>query len=232
MSDPTMSRPAAFFDFDRTLISVNSATLWVKAEREAGRVSSWQLFKAAAFMVQYHLSMIDMERAMNSALSTIAGQPESDLAERTRVWYRDQVRQHLLPAAVESIESHRREGHAVILLTSSSPYLSAAVQEDLNLDAVGCTSYEITEDGCITGRVKLPMCYGKGKIDHAVRLASIHDLDVDHSYFYTDSYTDRPLLERVEHPRVVNPDPRLRRLARKRGWQILDWQPTGGRQTP
>lgn len=226
-----MSRAAAFFDFDRTLIGVNSATLWVKAERKAGRVSTWNLIKAGAFMLRYHLSMIDMERAMNSALSTIAGQPEAILAERTRSWYHSEVRAHLLPDGIEAIEAHRREGHAVVLLTSSSPYLGSAVQEDLNLDALGCTSYEITEDGCFTGKVKLPMCYGEGKIGHAERIAAELDLDVDGSYFYTDSYTDRPMLERVEFPRVVNPDPRLGRLARKRGWTVLDWMPSGGRPT-
>jgi phosphoserine phosphatase len=41
------------------------------------------------------------------------------------------------------------------------------------------------------------------------------------SYFYTDSITDLPLLERVGHPVAVNPDPRLRRLARKRCWPIV-----------
>jgi phosphoserine phosphatase len=40
------------------------------------------------------------------------------------------------------------------------------------------------------------------------------------SYFYTDSISDLPLLERVGHPVAVNPDPRLARLARKRGWPI------------
>jgi phosphoserine phosphatase len=31
------------------------------------------------------------------------------------------------------------------------------------------------------------------------------------------------MLERVGHPRVINPDPKLRALAQRRNWPILDW---------
>ena len=48
---------------------------------------------------------------------------------------------------------------------------------------------------------------------------------LEHCYFYSDSYTDLPMLEAVGYPRVVNPDLRLRRLARRRGWPVLDWIP-------
>jgi phosphoserine phosphatase len=32
------------------------------------------------------------------------------------------------------------------------------------------------------------------------------------------------MLERVGHRVVVNPDPRLRLMARRRGWPVEDWQ--------
>ena len=46
-------------------------------------------------------------------------------------------------------------------------------------------------------------------------------MDLARSYFYTDSITDLPLLERIGEPRVVNPDPRLGRVAARRGWPIV-----------
>ena len=48
-------------------------------------------------------------------------------------------------------------------------------------------------------------------------------LDLSQSWFYTDSYTDMPMLERVGNQVVVNPDPRLRRIAKRRGWPVQDW---------
>ena len=65
---------------------------------------------------------------------------------------------------------------------------------------------------------------GPGGYVCAIRAGQL-GLDVDASYFYTDSYTDLPMLKKVLHPRVVNPDPRLRRYARKQNWPILEWKP-------
>jgi HAD superfamily hydrolase (TIGR01490 family) len=217
-------RIAAFFDFDRTLIDINSGTLWMKYERRGGRVTRWQMFVASVFFLRYHLSLIDMEEAMTKALSTIIGVREEVIERRTRDWYDTEVRPHLLPAGLAAVAHHRAEGHALVLLTTSSPYLSGAVVDDLGLDAAGCTAFDVDDDGCFTGDVVRPICYGPGKIEHAERIAAELQLDVGRSYFYTDSYSDRAMLDHVEHPRVVNPDPRLRRLARKRGWTVLDWQ--------
>jgi hypothetical protein len=40
-------------------------------------------------------------------------------------------------------------------------------------------------------------------------------------YAYSDSVTDLPMLETVGHPRAVNPDRALRKVARERQWPIL-----------
>jgi len=82
--------------------------------------------------------------------------------------------------------------------------------------------YEVN-DGRLTGEVIKPLCYGEGKVHYAEVLAAADGIDLDGSWFYTDSFTDLPMLERVGNPRIVNPDPRLRRLARQRDWPILDW---------
>ncbi len=217
------NRIAAFFDFDRTLIDVNSGALWIRSERRAGRIRRWQMLWAATYFLRYHLSLIDMEGAMAKAVATMAGQREEDIAARTREWYYREVAQHVLPAAREAIERHRDRGQPVVLLTTSSPYLGRVVQEDLGLDAVATSGYVVDDEGRFTGELKLPICYGIGKVEHAIRVGRPLGVDVDVSYFYSDSYTDRYMLDKVRHPRVVNPDPRLRRLARNKGWPILDW---------
>jgi len=42
--------------------------------------------------------------------------------------------------------------------------------------------------------------------------------------FYSDSFTDLPLLERVAQPVAVNPDARLWLTARRRGWSLQRWR--------
>jgi phosphoserine phosphatase len=67
------------------------------------------------------------------------------------------------------------------------------------------------------------MCYGAGKVHWAEEFARAHDVDLAKSFFYTDSYTDLPMLERVGVARVVNPDTRLKRHAKRVGWHVDEW---------
>ena len=78
-------------------------------------------------------------------------------------------------------------------------------------------------DGKLTGKVEHPLCFGHGKLVRARRLAEELGFKLEEAVFYTDSITDLPLLEAVGERVCVNPDPRLRRLARARGWKIERW---------
>jgi phosphoserine phosphatase len=82
---------------------------------------------------------------------------------------------------------------------------------------------EVNEEGCFTGRIVKPMCFGEGKAQRARDWAQSTGMELQRAYFYTDSITDAPLLRSVAHPIAVNPDPRLRRLARANSWPIEEW---------
>jgi putative phosphoserine phosphatase/1-acylglycerol-3-phosphate O-acyltransferase len=78
------------------------------------------------------------------------------------------------------------------------------------------------EAGAFTGRPRA-LCFGRHKVALAERWAAAHGVDLARSYFYSDSFNDLPLLERVGSPITVNPDGRLSRLAKQRGWPIMRW---------
>jgi phosphoserine phosphatase len=67
------------------------------------------------------------------------------------------------------------------------------------------------------------LCYGEGKVERAALLARQQGFRLEESTFYSDSFTDLPLLERVREPVAVNPDLRLSRIAQKRGWRVETW---------
>ena len=214
---------AAFFDLDRTLISVNSGRLWISRERRLRRISLRQLAEATVMLVAYRLSLVDMDASMRKALSVYRGEREEVLAAWTREWFDAEVRQWVSEGARRALDEHRAAGHLRVLLTSSSPYVSAIVGEHLELDGWISSRYEV-KDGVLTGEPVLPLCYGPGKVTLAEAYAREHDVDLGRSFFYTDSYTDLPMLVRVGEPRVVNPDMRLRLAALRRGWPVLTWR--------
>jgi HAD superfamily hydrolase (TIGR01490 family) len=217
-----MSRVCAFFDLDRTLVACNTGRLFLKDLRSRGEISLARVVRALGWMLKYHFSLIDIESMALKILEGVRGHKEVDFEEHCRRLVEGDVLPRLLPDGLRKIAEHRAEGHLVAILSTSPTYIARPVAEKLGMDDVLSTQLEV-EGGLFTGRVVGPACFGRGKVHWAELLGSKRSLDLDKSWFYTDSYTDLPMLERVGHRVIVNPDPRLRRAARQRGWSVENW---------
>ncbi|HVG58565.1 MAG TPA: HAD-IB family hydrolase [Hyalangium sp.] len=219
----------AFFDLDKTLLAVNSASLWLRRELALGHITRMQALRASLWIARYHLGFVSMQDAVLAAIGQLAGTPVQPLLERTIAFYEEQVRPLYRPGALRALEEHRSAGDRLVLLTSSSGYLSELVSRDLRLDAILCNRFEVDAQGRHTGRPVGEVCFGLGKRTHAERFARDAGVPLSECAFYTDSYSDLPVLEVVGRPVAVHPDYRLRREAVRRGWPVVDWGvPTAG----
>jgi HAD superfamily hydrolase (TIGR01490 family) len=217
-----MSRIAAFFDVDRTLVSCNTARLFLRDLRRRGEISFLRALRALGWMAKYHLSLIDLQIIAAKIAEQMRGKSESEFAERCKRWVEDEVLPLVTPGALRQLERHRSEGHVLAVLSSSPTYVTRPLAQTLGIEEVLSTTFEVDE-GAFTGRLVGPACVGPGKIHWAESLRDRRGIDFAQSWFYTDSYTDVPMLERVGNAVVVNPDPRLRMAAKKRGWPVQDW---------
>ncbi|MCP3141171.1 HAD family hydrolase [Pyxidicoccus xibeiensis] len=219
----------AFFDLDKTLIAANSGSLWVRRELELGHITRMQALHASLWIARYHLGFVSMQDAVARAIALLAGSPARPIQERTARFYEELVRHLYRPGARAALEEHRRAGDRLVLLTSSSGYLSELVAEELRLDAVLCNRFEVDAEGRHTGRPLGAICFGAGKRTHAEAYAREAGVALSECAFYTDSYSDLPVMEVVGRPVAVHPDHRLKREARRRGWPVVSWGvPEGG----
>lgn len=218
-----MARVGAFFDVDRTLVSCNTGRLFLKDLRRRGEISFVRALRALGWMAKYHLSLIDLQWVAARVATQMEGWVETEFAERCRRWVQEDVLPLVAPGARERVERHRADGHVLVILSTSPTYVTRPIAEALKIDEVISTQFEV-ENGQFTGRLVGPACVGEGKVHWAEDLGNRLALDLGQSWFYTDSYTDLPMLERVGNQVVVNPDPRLKRAARRRGWPVQDWR--------
>lgn len=221
---PRSTSPIAFFDLDRTLVAENTGRLWVEHERREGNISSVQAARAMVWLGLYHLSLIDLDRAYGQALAHYRGIADASLRARTEQWFHATVAHRMQPGAEAALAWHREQGHRCVMLTNSSPYQAAVATARWGLDGWVSNHFVVDNSGLLTGELEQPICYGAGKTTRAERWAALHGGRVSESWFYTDSLSDLPMLEAVARPRIVQPDPRLRRVAMKRGWPMLDWR--------
>ncbi len=212
----------ALFDLDRTLLDLNSGRSWAVTQWREGRIRARDLLWAGYWLVRYELGHDDgLDEAMEAAARSVAGEPEVELESRVRAWFAREILGHLRPGARAALDAHRQRGDTLVLATSGTIYAARAAVEAFGLDHPVATTLEVV-DGRFTGRFGV-LAIGEGKTRAVRDWASKAGFDLAEATFYTDSSSDRTLLEAVGDPRVVAPDRSLARLAEARGWPVEDW---------
>ena len=208
---------------DRTLVRRETASLYVRYQVDTGEASWADLCRTLFWVGQYTLGILDAERIADRTIRTLAGMPEIVMAARCDDWFSRYVEPHITDAGREAVRRHRAAGDLCAIVTGTSPYAAWPLARRLGIDHVVSTVFEVDEHRRFTGRPSWPLCLGAGKLARAEKLAEACGFRLEDAVFYTDSVSDLPLLERVAEPVVVNPDPRLRRIAEKRRWPIERW---------
>lgn len=214
---------AALFDMDRTLIRKETGSLYVRYQLAIGEATRRDMARVLYWVAQYTLGVIDAPDVARRALLPLRGTPEMALAARCDDWFRRHVETHVCDLGRRAVEHHRERGDLLAIVTGASPYVARPLARRLGIPHIVTSELEVDDRGIFTGRFVEPLCYGAGKIVRAKRLADEHGFDLAEATFYSDSYTDLPLLEVVAEPIIINPDMRLARVARKRGWRIEAW---------
>jgi HAD superfamily hydrolase (TIGR01490 family) len=212
---------AAFFDMDRTVLTIDTAMSWMRFLRERGEITRAFMARAIWWTALYRMAVLDMETVATRLVADMAGDPEDEMLAKCEIWHREHVAGTVAAAARRAIAHHQERGDEIVLLTGSTQYAAEVVARSLGIEHVLCSRLEV-DDGRFTGRLAA-LCFGHHKVRLAEELAAARGLSLERSWFYSDSYTDLPMLERVGRPVVVNPDGRLGRHARRQGWRVEHW---------
>ncbi len=210
---------AAFFDFDRTLITVESAELGFKWAWEERQVSLPYILRVYITAKLYQRDLVSMRTMTELCMRYYVGREMQPLIDGSPKFYEEWLKPHLSKAMLAKMEEHKKAGHALVLLTASLDYLMRPVFEDLGFDHLLSTTLEIDETGRGTGGTVGPVLLGDQKRRAAQKLADKEGYDLALSYAYADHHSDIPLFEAVGHPVVVRPTRPLQKVAKARHWQ-------------
>jgi putative phosphoserine phosphatase/1-acylglycerol-3-phosphate O-acyltransferase len=208
MQSPEGPEIGAFFDFDGTLISGYSAVTFIQEQVKRGSLSVRELMELVSAMVSFGIGRMGFSAMMIAASQFLRGIREDSYANFG-----------IYPESRALVQAHLAKGHTVAIITSATRYQVEPAARDLGIENVLFTELEV-EKGYFTGKVVQPTCFGEGKVTAAQSLAATHGVDLDKSFFYSDSDDDIELLQRVGKPRPLNPNGRLQRIAERNGWPI------------
>ena len=217
---------AALFDFDGTIIAGYSATALLQEKFKRREMSIDEIIETANVMSQYSLGGMSFSGLMTAAAKFMKGVTEDSFRQFGEELYEKHIARKVYPETRAIIQAHLALGHTVAIISSATIYQIEPTARDLGIDHVLCSQYEV-KDGVFTGNIVRPLCFGEGKVLAAEKLAAEAGADLDASYFYTDSSDDLELLERVGQPRVLNPNSKLRAIAKERDWPVEDFTSRG-----
>lgn len=219
----TEPKIAAFFDVDDTIvIGTNTLYLYIKYLVRHRMMSRWQVAIGLLYSGLHKFNLINVEKLLDKMAEPYKDKSHDELFELTQSWFKTDVVPHLSAEAAERILWHKSQNHITVVLSTSTQYVCHAVRDFLKLDH-SINTEVVVSNGILTGQMKKPICYHQGKVHYAKAFAKLHNVDLEQSYFYTDSISDAPMLNLVGSPRIINPDPLLKRLARKNNWPVQIW---------
>ena len=225
-NSPEGPQIGAFFDFDGTLIAGFSATVFLKEQIRRGQLGPYQVVELVSAITQFSLGTMGFSGLMTSAAQFMRGVSEQDYIEFGQELYEQQIARKVYPESRALVQAHMARGHTVAVISSATPYQVEPMARDLDIEHVICSRYEV-KDGVFTGGIERPLCFGDGKVLAAESLSDQFGIDLDQSYFYSDSDDDLQLLERVGHPQPLNPNSKLAVIAEQRGWPVRRFKSRG-----
>lgn len=225
-SAPPGPKRAAFFDLDRTLLAGFSATAFMRERFVSGLMAPREVAETLLGALSFALGRTGFSGLLSATTAAYRGLSESVLEELGEEIFERHLATAIFPESRALVQAHRDAGHSVAIVSSATCYQIDPLARELGIRHVLCTRLEV-EDGVFTGGIVRPTCYGEGKAEAAQDFADEHDIDLEESWFYTDSHEDLPLLEVVGRPRPLNPSRRLAQIAKERGWPVQRFHSRG-----
>jgi HAD superfamily hydrolase (TIGR01490 family) len=217
-----MTRSAAFFDLDKTVIAKSSVLAFGRPFYQGGLINRRAVLKSSYAQFVYLVSGADEEQMdkMRAYLTKMCqGWEVEQVKQIVAETLHDLIDPIIYEEAAALIEEHRAAGRDVVIVSSSGEEVVSAIGELLGVDEVIATRMVVV-DGRFTGEVAY-YAAGPQKATAIRELAETRGYDLTACYAYSDSITDVPMLETVGHPTAVNPDRALRRVAAERGWPAM-----------
>jgi HAD superfamily hydrolase (TIGR01490 family) len=218
----------AVYDMDRTITRRPTYTPFLL--HCATRRAPWRLLflpLVLLSMLAYAARLIDRARLKEINHHLLLGGTihPRDLKPVVESFAERQVATNIRPGARSAIARDKAEGRRLVLATASYRLYADAIAERLGFDDVIGTGSVIGLDERVHARIAGENAYGEAKMRMIAEWVEKSGLKGAHGHvrFYSDHVSDRPAFQWANEPVAVNPDGKLRRLAKERGWQVVDW---------
>lgn len=213
---------AAVFDVDRTLVPVTTTErIFIRYLLRKGVLGPRAVARTIFFIGRQFPSTSPFE-TIRRQRAYLHGQPYEKMKRLAERCFRSDIQPRLSKAGLEALQQHKKQGHAVILLSGSLDFLLEPLKRYVEADHLIAARMEVFE-GKLTGRIVGDYPYGDYKAALMEHFAQEHGLDFSRSFAYADHHTDHTVLRLFGNPVVVNPKAKMQEISRREGWNVREF---------
>ena len=214
----------ALFDLDNTLIAGDSDFQWAQFLIEKKALDR-ELHEAKniEFYEQYKAGTLDIHEFLNFQLKPLARHPRAQLDAWHCEFMAQSIRPMITAKARTLVREHLDSGALVAVVTATNAFVTGPIVREFGIPHVVAT-IPAQQDGAFTGKPRGTPAFKAGKIERVdawLESLGLHLGSFEHSWFYSDSHNDLPLMQRVTDPVAVDPDDTLRAHAEAAGWPVI-----------
>ncbi len=209
------------FDLDETLISIDSDHAWGEYVADQGLVDpASHRRQNEAFYEDYKRGQLDIHAYCAFACRVLSLHSMDTLFHHRKRFIEQVITPHVLPKAQALVTQEREQGNHVMIVTATMEFVTRPIADLFGIEDLIAPVPEL-KDGVYTGNITGVPSFGEGKVTRLKSWLKDNHFEPSSSRFYSDSHNDLPLLELVDEPVAVNPDPKLKAIATERGWACI-----------
>jgi HAD superfamily hydrolase (TIGR01490 family) len=210
------------FDLDNTLLAGDSDRAWGQYIVEKNVVSNEFLLESERFYDSYYDGNLDIESFLAFCLKPLMQNKLSKLLELRKDFIEYRIKPMMLNKAIEMVNKKKSEGR-VIIATATNSFVTRPIADLFKIDDLIATEFVIKNNE-FTGEVDGIPCFREGKVAKVEDWVKTNGYDLSEATFYSDSFNDLPLLEKVKTAIVVDGDNELIKRAKTNEWECISFR--------
>lgn len=195
----------AIFDIDYTITRKETLMELFKFVISKDKRNLKFLPRAIFCGAMYGIKVYDEKMVKQKFLKFIDNIKEDELAELVKDFYEKRLSNILYEDAINMIKNLKNKGYDIYLISASPEFYVKEFYNIEEVDMVIGTRFEM-KDGIFTRKMQGENCKGEEKVKRLMEVLKAKNIDVDfkESYMFSDSLSDKPLLDLVGKPYLIN----------------------------
>jgi HAD superfamily hydrolase (TIGR01490 family) len=211
------------FDLDNTLLAGDSDRNWGIFLAEQKVVKSSYLDESEKFYNNYYDGSLDIDGFLSFCLKPLIENDMSYLLELRKQFIEDKIKPIITEPGREIINQAIEDGKTVIIATATNDFVTRPIADLFNVRTLIATEFEVINQK-FTGKVLNTPCFREGKVSKVKKWVDDNNFDLSKASFYSDSFNDLPLLEKVKNPVIVDGDDKLLEIGKNRNWDCISFR--------